>query len=171
MGKNRALDRYFLAATGKATPRICFVGTASGDAESYRYKFYEAMSELDCRAPTSHSFSRRARISGHSIAAANGFGHVRITPDLITSKLSALHFYQIAIPAPRPPSGSFHVNAARRCRIPGLAYWSRDGFRDFGHAAAVIARSRSITSPTGATSAYFDAMSKRLTAWEVALRS
>lgn len=50
MEKNRALDRYFLAATGKATPRICFIGTASGDAESYRYKFYEAMSELDCRA-------------------------------------------------------------------------------------------------------------------------
>lgn len=50
MEKNRALDRYFLAATGKATPRICFVGTASGDAESYRYKFYEAMSALDCRA-------------------------------------------------------------------------------------------------------------------------
>ncbi len=50
MEKNRALDRYFLAATGKTTPRICFIGTASGDAESYRYKFYEAMSELDCRA-------------------------------------------------------------------------------------------------------------------------
>jgi dipeptidase E len=50
MEKSRALDRYFLAATGKATPRVCFVGTASGDAESARYKFYEAMSTLDCRA-------------------------------------------------------------------------------------------------------------------------
>jgi dipeptidase E len=50
MEKNRTLDRYFLAATGKSTPRICFVGTASGDAESYRYKFYEAMAGLDCRA-------------------------------------------------------------------------------------------------------------------------
>ncbi len=37
------------------------------------------------------------------IAAENGFGHVRSTPDLITSKLPALHFYQLAIPAPRPP--------------------------------------------------------------------
>lgn len=50
MEKSRALDRYFLAATGRATPRICFVGTASGDAESARYKFYEAMAGLDCRA-------------------------------------------------------------------------------------------------------------------------
>lgn len=50
MEKTRALDRYFLAATGKATPRVCFVGTASGDAESMRYKFYEAMAALDCTA-------------------------------------------------------------------------------------------------------------------------
>ena len=50
MEKNRALDRYFLDATGRANPRVCFVGTASGDAESARYKFYEAMATLPCRA-------------------------------------------------------------------------------------------------------------------------
>ena len=48
------------------------------------------------------------------IAAANGFGNVRNTPDLITSKLAALHFYQLAIPAPRPPDESFDVGAASR---------------------------------------------------------
>ena len=37
------------------------------------------------------------------IAAANGFGNVRNTPDLITPKLPALHLYQLAIPAPAPP--------------------------------------------------------------------
>jgi len=50
MEKGSALDRHFLAATGKARPRICYVGTAGGDAESMRYKFYEAMAGLDCRA-------------------------------------------------------------------------------------------------------------------------
>lgn len=48
------------------------------------------------------------------IAAANGFGNVRNTPDLITSKLPALHFYQLAIPAPQPPGGSFNPAAAAR---------------------------------------------------------
>jgi hypothetical protein len=48
------------------------------------------------------------------IAAAHGFGNVRHTPDLITSKLAALHFYQLAIPAPRPPEGSFDPAAAER---------------------------------------------------------
>ncbi|HEX8091044.1 MAG TPA: hypothetical protein VF762_19475, partial [Blastocatellia bacterium] len=37
------------------------------------------------------------------IAAKNGFGNVRATPDLITSKLAPLHFYQLAIPTPAPP--------------------------------------------------------------------
>jgi hypothetical protein len=48
------------------------------------------------------------------IAAKNGFGNVRATPDLITSKLAPLHFYQLGIPAPAPPEGSFNKEAAAR---------------------------------------------------------
>jgi hypothetical protein len=48
------------------------------------------------------------------IAAANGFGNVRSDPDLITAKLADLHFYQLAIPAPEPPEGSFDEAAAER---------------------------------------------------------
>ena len=48
------------------------------------------------------------------IAAANGFGNVRSNPDLITAKLPALQFYQLAIPAPAPPAGSFDAAAAVR---------------------------------------------------------
>jgi hypothetical protein len=48
------------------------------------------------------------------LAAANGFGNVRSDEDLITSKLGALHFYQLAIPAPDPPRGSFDRGAASR---------------------------------------------------------
>jgi len=48
------------------------------------------------------------------IAAANHLGHVKNDPDLITSKLPALHFYQLAIPAPKPPKGSFNEEAAKR---------------------------------------------------------
>jgi hypothetical protein len=48
------------------------------------------------------------------IAAANGFGNVRNDPDLITAKLADLHFYQLAIPAPKPLDGSFDPTAAAR---------------------------------------------------------
>ncbi len=48
------------------------------------------------------------------IAAREGFGNVRNDPDLITAKLPALHFYQLAIPAPPAPPGSFDAAAAAR---------------------------------------------------------
>ncbi len=48
------------------------------------------------------------------IAAREGFGNVRSTPDLITAKLPALHLYQLAMPAPQPPDGSFDRAKAAR---------------------------------------------------------
>lgn len=48
------------------------------------------------------------------VAAKAGFDNVRSNPDLVTSKLAALHFYQLAIPAPEPPQGSFDMAASAR---------------------------------------------------------
>jgi hypothetical protein len=48
------------------------------------------------------------------VAAANGFGNVRSDEDLITPKLDALHYYQLAIPAPEAPRGSYDRRAAAR---------------------------------------------------------
>ena len=35
-------------------------------------------------------------------------------PDLVTSKLAPLHFYQLGLAAPKPPSGRFNAEAAER---------------------------------------------------------
>ncbi len=48
------------------------------------------------------------------VAARAGFANVRKEPDLITSKLPALQFYQLGIPAPKPPANSFDARAAQR---------------------------------------------------------
>jgi cytochrome c2 len=48
------------------------------------------------------------------IAARAGHGNVRNDPDLITAKLPSLHFYQLALQAPKPPPGSFDPEAAAR---------------------------------------------------------
>ncbi|SIR06174.1 hypothetical protein SAMN05421829_109131 [Aromatoleum tolulyticum] len=48
------------------------------------------------------------------VAARAGFGDVRSNPDLISPKLPALHFYQLAIPAPAAPTGSFDAASAAR---------------------------------------------------------
>ena len=82
------------------------------------------------------------------VAARMGFDNVRNTPDLVSSKLAALHFYQLAIPAPRPPAGSFDEAAAGRgeavfngaakcatCHVPPLFTepgWSMHAAKEIG---------------------------------------
>jgi hypothetical protein len=50
------------------------------------------------------------------VAAKNHLGHVQRDEDedLITPKLGALQAYQLSIPAPTPPAGSFNADAADR---------------------------------------------------------
>jgi hypothetical protein len=50
----------------------------------------------------------------YPIAAKSGSSNTRGVPDQVTSKLAALHFYQLAIPAPRPTDGSFDKGAVER---------------------------------------------------------
>ena len=58
--------------------------------------------------------SRLSDATQFPVAAQAGFSSVRNTPDLITAKLPALQVYQLAIPAPAPPAGSFDAVAAAR---------------------------------------------------------
>jgi mono/diheme cytochrome c family protein len=50
----------------------------------------------------------------YPVAAKSGAGNTRGTPDRMTSKLAVLHFYQLAIPAPKAPAGSFDAAAFER---------------------------------------------------------
>jgi dipeptidase E len=54
---NLSLDRYVLSISGVKEPRICFVPTASGDADGYIASFQKAFSELPC-IPTHLSLFR-----------------------------------------------------------------------------------------------------------------
>ena len=68
------------------------------------------------------------------VAAKAGFNNVRNVPDVITAKLAALHFYQLAIPAPKSPASLDQSNIAAiqgaalfngkaqcaRCHVPPL---------------------------------------------------
>lgn len=50
----------------------------------------------------------------YPVSARTGAWKMRHSPDMITAKLGALQVYQLAIPAPAPPSGSFDASAASR---------------------------------------------------------
>lgn len=41
--ENLLLDSYFISLAGKQNPQVCFIGTASGDAQNYIDMFYENM--------------------------------------------------------------------------------------------------------------------------------
>jgi len=58
--------------------------------------------------------SRLMNAKQYPIAAKAGFGNKRSNPDLVTEKLAALQFYQLAIPSPEPPSNSYDHDAAKR---------------------------------------------------------
>ena len=45
-----ALNQYILDLAGTPRPRVCFVPTASGDAQEYIIRFYSSFARLDRRA-------------------------------------------------------------------------------------------------------------------------
>jgi hypothetical protein len=53
----------------------------------------------------------------YPVAARSGSWNTRGVPDQITSKLAALHFYQLAIPAPKPANGSFDAGMATQGKV------------------------------------------------------
>jgi dipeptidase E len=57
---NPLLDDYALRATGVERPRVCFVPTASGDADHYVVRFYRTFAAMGC-VPSHLSLFRRDR--------------------------------------------------------------------------------------------------------------
>ena len=52
----------------------------------------------------------------YPVSAKSGAGNTRNVPDKATAKLAALHFYQLSIPAPKAPAGSYDKVAFERGR-------------------------------------------------------
>jgi dipeptidase E len=43
------LETYILQQSGRKKPKVCFVGTASGDSDAYTRMFYSAFKKLSCK--------------------------------------------------------------------------------------------------------------------------
>jgi hypothetical protein len=95
------------------------------------------------------------------IAAKAGFNNVRNLPDVVTGKLAALHFYQLAIPAPKSPAAADQSNTAAilgaaifngkaqcaRCHVPPL--FTEPGFNMHSPQELGIDDFQANRSPTG----------------------
>src|SRR5947208_15883213 len=51
------------------------------------------------------------------VGSKMSLGNLRSTPDLVTSKLAALHYYQLSIPAPKPKKDSYDQLTAGRGKL------------------------------------------------------
>ncbi len=54
------------------------------------------------------------RLAKGKVSAKTGLANTRGDPDDVSAKLAALHYYQLSLPAPAPPSGSFDPALAAR---------------------------------------------------------
>jgi hypothetical protein len=57
---------------------------------------------------------RRLGLEQYPLLSKTGFADKRSNPDKVTAKLAALHYYELSIPAPKPPKDSFDERAAQR---------------------------------------------------------
>ena len=60
---NRLLDDYVLGVTGKQRPKVCFLPTASGDADHYIVRFYQAFPAERCEPSHISLFRRESGVS------------------------------------------------------------------------------------------------------------
>ena len=58
---NLRLVKYFLEQTKRRRPKVLYVGTATGDAEMGRLRFYAGFSQFDCRPAHLTFFARTPR--------------------------------------------------------------------------------------------------------------
>jgi hypothetical protein len=72
------------------------------------------VANLEMHGQGDFSDSRLDNAAQFPVAARARLGHIQHSPDLVTPKLTALHFYQLALKAPIAPSGSYDAGAAGR---------------------------------------------------------
>jgi dipeptidase E len=58
---NLLLVKYFVEQTHRKKPKVAFIGTAGGDAELGRLRFYAAFSQFDCKPSHLPLFARTPR--------------------------------------------------------------------------------------------------------------
>ena len=63
---NTLLDEYVLSLTGVERPRVCFLPTASGDADHYVVRFYRAFPASRCEPSHISLFRRETGVATHS---------------------------------------------------------------------------------------------------------
>lgn len=114
MGQRAGLWESKTAPAGQTDGRVRSNGCTRGPASTRSPIGTPASRRPNCTARAlflMHDFNDKKQ---YPVATKTGSGNTRGKPDLVTSKLAALHFYELALVAPKPPEGSFDQAAAVR---------------------------------------------------------
>ncbi len=140
---NTMLDEHLLAVTGVERPRVCFLPTASGDADHYIVRFYRAFAASRCE-PSHISLFRRETGVGDPGAHLLAQDLVYVGGGSLTSLLGTWRAHAIDLALREAWRGgvvlcggsagslcwfaeavsSFHEGPPRRLRGLGLLPWS-----------------------------------------------
>jgi hypothetical protein len=88
------------------------LGTTTGFGSVTYWNAYVAVTQMH-GSGTYHDARLKDTVQ-YPAAARSGSWNTRGVPDQVSSKLAALHFYQLSMPAPRPSPGSFDSDAFAR---------------------------------------------------------
>jgi hypothetical protein len=88
------------------------LGTSTGFGSTTYWNAYVAVTQMH---GSGTFFDARLKDAAQfPVAARSGSWNSRGTPDQVSARLAALHFYQLSIPAPKPAPGSFDSEAYLR---------------------------------------------------------
>ncbi len=59
------IEKYILDLSGKTTPKICFLPTATGDDDTYIVRFYSIFNRLNCKPSHIEFFKRTTNLKDH----------------------------------------------------------------------------------------------------------
>jgi dipeptidase E len=140
---NTMLDDHVLALTGVARPRVCFLPTASGDADHYIVRFYRAFAASRCEPSHISLFRRetgvddpRAHLLAQDLIYVGGGSVISLLGTWYAHGLDEIlrDAWQAGVVLCGGSAGSlcwfadavsgFHSGAARRVRGLGLLPWS-----------------------------------------------
>jgi hypothetical protein len=88
------------------------LGTWTGFGSTTYWNAYVGVTQMHGRG--TFIDPRFSNVEQYPVSAKSGSGNTREKADRTTDKLGALHFYQLSLPAPRPPADSFNAAAAGR---------------------------------------------------------
>lgn len=91
------------------------LATSTGSGSVTYWNAYVGVTQM--HGSGTHFDARFSNKDQYAVSSKSGAWNTREKPDRVTPKLAALHYYQLSMPAPKAPAGSYNKAAFERGKI------------------------------------------------------